>query len=174
MRRPSRIDLELTALVDGAPAAGSAASELSGGAAARLAVGGRQVAGTVGVAGLVPATATTSSVDVHVVRVPFDAGVRLVLPLGRVELGADVGLALAILQLSAPALSGATTNARLDVGARVAPWLRIAPTRRFAVVLGLQMVVSFAPYQLVVQGLGTIATTPRLWLGGGLGLAVRL
>jgi hypothetical protein len=36
------------------------------------------------------------------------------------------------------------------------------------------MIVSFAPYDLVVTNLGQIATTPRLWLGGGLGLAARL
>ncbi|MGZ3443755.1 MAG: hypothetical protein ACXVDD_29745, partial [Polyangia bacterium] len=172
--RPSRIDLELGGTVDGAPAVGSAAAEVTGGAALRLAVGGRFVAGTVGFAGLAPATASSSGVDVTVVRIPFDAGVRLVLPLGRVELGADVGLALAILQLSAPALDGASTNTRLDVGARIAPFARVGLTPRWSLVLGLQMIVSFAPYELDVQPVGKIATTPRLWLGGGLGVAVRL
>ena len=91
---------------------------------------------------------------------------RLVLPVGRVEPGVDVGLALAILRLSAPALDAVTTNTRLDVGLRIAPVLRILLTSRLALVLGLQMIVSFAPYDLVVTGPGTIATTPRLWLGG--------
>jgi len=173
-RRPSRIDLELVGLVDGAPALASAAAEVTGGAALRLAVGGRYVAGTFGFTGLAPATATTDGIDVRVVRLPFDAGVRLHLPFGRVEPGVDAGLSLAILQLSAPSLDGAGTNTRLDVGARIAPFLRIGLTARLALTLGLQMVVSFAPYDLVVAGLPQFATTPRLWLGGGVGLAARL
>jgi len=51
--------------------------------------------------------------------------------------------------------------------------LRILLTSRLALVLGMQMIVSFAPYDLFVNGQGTIATTPRLWLGGGAGLAAR-
>lgn len=172
--RPTRIELEASGVVDGAPSAAGAASEVTGGAALRLAVGGRYVAGALGLAGLAPATATSSAIDVRVVRIPFDLSVRLVLPLGRVELGSDVGLALAVLQLSAAALSGAVTNTRLDVGVRIAPFAHIELTRRLALVLGLQMIVSFAPYELDVQPIGKIATTPRLWLGGGLGLAVRL
>jgi hypothetical protein len=39
---------------------------------------------------------------------------------------------------------------------------------------GLQLGVPFATYDLVVQPAGKIGSTPRLWLGGGLGLAVRL
>jgi hypothetical protein len=173
--RPSRIDLELGGILDGAPALGTSASQITGGAALRLAVGGRFVAGTLGFAGLAPATASSAGVDVTVVRIPFDAGVRLLLPVGKFEVGADVGLALAILQLSAPALDGASTNTRLDVGARIAPFARVELTARWSLVLGLQMIVSFAPYDLVVNGLpDKIATTPRLWLGGGLGVAVRL
>jgi hypothetical protein len=173
-RRPSRIDLELVGLVDGAPALASSASEVTGGAALRLSVGGRYVAGTFGFTGLAPTTATSAGIDVRVVRLPFDAGVRLLLPFGRLEPGIDAGLALAILQLSAGSLDGASTNTRLDVGARIAPFLRIGLTSRLALVLGVQMIVSFAPYDLVVTGVGQIATTPRLWLGGGLGLAARL
>lgn len=174
-RRPSRIDLELTGVLGGAPTLGSAAAELTGGAALRLALGGRHVAGTIGFAGLAPATATSSSVAVRVVRVPFDAGLRLALPVGRVEPGLDVGLAFAVLQLSAPALPDTRTSTRLDVGARLAPFLRIGLTARLALVFGLEMIVSFAPYDLVVDpGATKIATTPRLWLGGGLGLAARL
>ena len=101
-------------------------------------------------------------------RVPFDAGVRLLLPVGRVEPAVDVGLALALLQLSAPSLDASTTETRLDVGLRIAPLLRILLTTRLALVVGMQMIVSFAPYDLVVNGgPGRIATTPRLWLGGG-------
>ena len=174
-RRPSRIDLELTGVLGGAPALGSAAPELTGGGALRLALGGRYVAATVGFAGLAPADATAANVAVRVVRIPFDAGVRLAIPLGRVEPGVDAGLAFAILQLSAPALTDATTSTRLDVGARIAPFLRIGLTARLALVFGLEMIVSFAPYDLVVDPNSTrIATTPRLWLAGGLGLAARL
>jgi hypothetical protein len=107
-------------------------------------------------------------------RVPFDVGLRLAQPLGRFELGGDVGVCLAVLLLAAPALDHATTSTRLDVGARLAPWARFAVSARVALQLGLQMVISLAPYDLVVQGPGKIATTPRLWLGGGLGLVVRL
>jgi hypothetical protein len=172
--RPSRIDLELVGLVDGAPALSSSASEVTGGASLRLAVGGRYVAGTLGFTGLAPATATSSSIAVDVVRVPFDVGLRLLLPVGRVEPAVDVGLALTVLQLTAPSLDGSATETRLDVGLRIAPMLRILLTSRLALVLGMQMIVSFAPYDLFVNGgLGTIATTPRLWLGGGAGLAAR-
>jgi hypothetical protein len=106
--------------------------------------------------------------------VPFDAGLRLRLPAGRVEPAVDVGLALTVLQLTAPSLDASTTETRLDVGLRIAPLLRILLTKRLALVVGMQMIVSFAPYDLFVNGgPGTIATTPRLWLGGGAGLAAR-
>jgi hypothetical protein len=174
-RRAARIDLELVGLVDGAPTLGSAAAELSGGASLRLAIGGRHVAATVGLAGLAPATATSANIAVDVVRIPFDAGVRLALPVGRVDPALDVGVAFAVLQLSAPSLTAATTSTRLDVGARLAPSLRVALTPRWALVATLQMVVSFAPYDLAVDTTTMkIGTTPRLWLGGGLGLAARL
>jgi len=173
-RALSRIDLELVGLVDGAPALDSAASEVTGGAALRLTLGGRYLAGTLGVAGLAPATATSDAIDVGIVRVPFDLGLRLLLPLGRVEPGIDAGLALAVLRFSAPSLVSATQESRLDVGARIAPFLRVWINQRVGIVAGLQMVVSFAPYTLFVNGAGVIATTPRLWLGGGLGLVARL
>lgn len=172
--RALRLELELGGIVDGAPAIGDAAAEASGGAALRLAVGGRNLAGTIGVEGLAPVDANTAGVTVNVTRVPIDAGVRLALPLGRWELGGDVGVSLAILRLSAPALADATSSTRLDVGARLAPWLRLGISSRVAVQLGVQMVVSFAPYDLVVAPLGKIGTTPRVWLGAGLGLVVRL
>ena len=174
-RRPSRIELELVGVVDGAPGLDTAAAEVTGGASLRLAVGGRYVAGTFGFTGLAPATATSAGVAVDVVRIPFDAGVRLAAPLGRVEPAVDLGLALTILQLSAPALPDTATNTRLDVGARLAPSVRVALTARLALVFAAQMIVSFAPYDLVVNPSQPtkIGTTPRLWLGGGLGLAAR-
>jgi hypothetical protein len=173
-RRPSRIELELHGIVDGAPVLGDATVTVTGGGALRLAVGGRYLAGTLGVAGLAPSGARAADVDVEVTRIPFDAGLRLVLPRDRFEAGADLGLVLAILRVSAPALRDADTSTRLDAGARVAGWLRLWVTRRLALQLGVQLGIPFAAYDLVVQPAGKIGTTPRLWVGGGLGLAVRL
>ncbi len=172
-RLVSRIELELVGVFDGAPAIGSAASEVTGGAALRLTVGGRHFAGTFGISGLAPATATSASVDVTVSRIPFDTGLRLIAGDGRYQIGADVGLVATLLQLSAPALDQSTTSTRLDVAVRLAPFLRVGLTKRLALVAGAQMAVSFAPFDLVV-GTTRIATTPRLWLGGGLGLVAGL
>jgi hypothetical protein len=173
-RRSLHVDLEASGIVDGAVASGGARSEVTGGGALRLVLGGRYVAGALGITGLAPVTLTASDVTVRVVRVPFDADLRLILPLGRLELSLDIGLALAILQLSATPLQNAATSTRLDVGARLAPQARFWLTSRLALVLGMQIVVSFAPYDLVVAPSATpITTTPRLWLGGNVGLAVR-
>jgi hypothetical protein len=38
----------------------------------------------------------------------------------------------------------------------------------------VQLGIPFAVYDLVVTGPGKIGSSPRLWVGGGLGLAVRL
>ncbi|MDB4965805.1 MAG: hypothetical protein JWN44_1494 [Myxococcales bacterium] len=175
----SRLELELSGVVDGAPAVADSGSTVTGGAALRLALGGRYVAATVGVAGLAPSnqrTPGTTGVDVGVTRVPFDAGVRLVLPRDRFEIGADVGLVLAFLRLSAPSLNNAIASTRLDVGARLAPWLRVWVHPRLAIQAGLELGIPFAVYDLVVEGTaaGKIGSSPRLWVGGALGLTVRL
>jgi hypothetical protein len=179
LARPSRIDLELTGLVDGAPSIADSGATVTGGAALRLSIGGRYIAATVGVAGLAPSVQRTAGVDVDVTRIPFDAGLRLALPRDRVELGADLGLTLAVLRLAAPALADAATSTRLDVGARLAPWFRVWLNRRVALQAGVQLGIPFAVYDLVVQPAGggsmaKIGSSPRLWVGGGLGLAVRL
>jgi hypothetical protein len=172
-RRPSRIELELSGVVEGAAATGGGLGMVSGGGALRVAVGGRHVAATLGVAGLAPATSARAGVNIELERVPFDVGVRLALPFTGGEAGADVALVLALLRLDAPALDGAVPNVRLDAGARVSGWLRFWLTRRLALQLDAQLAVSFAPYDLVAQPLGVIAATPRLWLGGGAGMVVR-
>ncbi|HEX4462564.1 MAG TPA: hypothetical protein VIA18_31520, partial [Polyangia bacterium] len=148
-RRLSRLDLEITGVVDGAPALGGAKAEVTGGGALRFVLGGRNVAAALGVAGLAPTTFAVSSLTVRVVRVPFDADLRLAVQLEGMELAIDVGLALAILQLSATPVITPATSTRLDVGARVAPQLRIPIVRRVALVIGGQIVVSFAPYDLL-------------------------
>jgi hypothetical protein len=172
-RRPSRIELELAGVVDGAPAIASSVDLVTGGGSLRLAVGGRYVAAVAGVSGLAPASARPASVEVTVARVPFDVGLRLVAPLGRVDLGGDLGLGLAILRIEAKNLVAAEASTRLDVGARAALWLRVWLTSRVALQLAGQLAVSFAPYDLVVQPADRIATTPWLWAGGALGIVAR-
>jgi hypothetical protein len=170
-RGPPRLELELTGVVDGAADSSPA---VSGGGAARIAVGGRHFAGTVGLEGLAPVTAHVGMIGFDLARVPFDGGLRVVLPLRRLELGGDIGVALAILRLSAPALAQASPSTRLDVGARFAAWLRLWVAARLGIQLGAQMVVSFAPYDLTAKPEGKIGTTARIWLGGGAGLVVKL
>ena len=124
--------------LDGAPQLSQSVKPATGGAALRFAVGGRNVAAVIGVLGLAPSTGRAAGVDVEVTRIPFDLGLRAGPPRGRVELGGDVGLVLAVLRLSALSLAEAAASTRLDAGARLAPWLRVWLTSWLALQLTAQ------------------------------------
>jgi hypothetical protein len=172
--RPSRIELELTGLIDGAPAVGDGATAVGGGGSLRFVLGGRYLAGTLAVSALGTTDAQVQSIGLSVVRVPFDAGLRALLPRGRFDLGGDLGLMLGVLRLSAPAAVEAGDTTRLDSGLRVGAFVRVWVSSRVALQLMGQMLVSFQTYVLSSSNLGTLGSSPRLWVSGGLGLAVRL
>jgi hypothetical protein len=171
-RPPSSVvvDLELAALLDGAPQDGL----LGGGGAARLAVGTRYLQGAVGAAVLSPATlALPAGAAARVLRAPFDLDVRGVLRRGRLEGAADLGFSLALLSIEGQGFSPPRSDVRVEPGLRGALSVRVRLVERVALFAGLEARVVPQPHQLT-SGATVLATLPLVWLGGAVGLLVRL
>lgn len=161
-------DLEVDGLVEATTDAGT--SGVAGGGALRFALGARYVAGSIGAAGLSPSTIPLGDVAARLVRVPIDLGVRAQLPLGRVDLGAEAGVAAAVLVVEGENLATARRTIGVEPAARAALFARVWLHPRVALVAGAQLLVSLRPYRLLVEPSEVVGTTPRLWLGGRLGL----
>jgi hypothetical protein len=65
-------------------------------------------------------------------------------------------------------------NTRIELGLRIAATLDYETPSGVAPFLALQTELIPDPYNFVVPTTGVVGTTPRCWLGGIFGLAVRL
>lgn len=96
----------------------------------------------------------------------------------RLLLGGEVGLSLALLRLRALAPAAGEEQSRLSpglrLGLRAALALGRTPAARVALVVQLDTTTALTTYALVLDPLGEVGATPRLALGAGLGLAVRI
>jgi hypothetical protein len=172
---PLRLDLEGTATFTGAPRADGDAAMLAGGASLRLALHARYVGLSLGAAALSPATMQIAMVDVRVWRAPFDLSLRGLLPLGRrVEGVGDLGVYLAVMHAAGAGLPITQSGTRLEPGVRLGLAMRAWILPRLALVAGVDALIAIQTTPLAVDSVGVIATTPRAWVGGHLGLAVRL
>jgi hypothetical protein len=61
---------------------------------------------------------------------------------------------------------------RLDLGLRSALAVALLPAARFSPFLSLHVSVSPKPYGVVVDPVGQVGSTPQVWVGATLGLAV--
>jgi hypothetical protein len=167
------VRVELDAALVGALAT-VADPPLAAGLELRLAVGNEHFAALVGAGAYTPATQHADPALAVTVRAPFDLGVRGSLTRGRLRPSLDLGLILGLLSIDGQGVAQPTHSLELDVALRLAPSLRIQVTDRLAILLGLQASVALRTYQLEVLPVGTVAETPRLWLGLTLGVAGRL
>ena len=171
VRAPS-VEVEVAGLF--ANAALGPTSTPTGGASAKLFVGGRFVGGVVGISALGPTTLSLGAVGARLLRVPVELAIRGRLFLRRVTLSVDLGLVLAAQITDGLDVAASVRQARLELGvagtARVEYW----PSRRLAPFFAFSIEGVPAPYDLDLPGVGVVGRTPRLWLGAALGLAVRL
>ena len=159
------LDLGVAARVDGG-------SSLTAGAEMRASAGGRWLGVTATAGVLAPTEGTFSSVNVRQQRFPLSLTVTARRPLSdRLVLAGAVGAALVPLTLSGEGIPDARSTTRLDAGFRLAAELMFRATPRFRPFVDLHAELFPRPYELVVDPLGNVGTTGRLWLGAAVGVA---
>ena len=172
---PRRWRLELTALLEGAPAVAVGPSVLATGGEVRAVRALGAVALALGV-GLEPrASFSISGLDARETRVPIDVSLRLQRGLGGLELAGEVGIVAAPLHAEGLGTAKPTSGTRLDGGVRFGAAFRFArPGARVAPFLGLHLVLFPWPYEITADPAGGLGTTPVLWLGARAGLSIAL
>ena len=169
-RRTIHVTLEVAGRIEGAPADGL----VMGGADARLSLGGRWLQASLGVGALSPASLHLPAVETQLTYVPFDLSLRGLLTRSRVKLGADLGLAAAVLLADGRGIAVPASGVRLDVGLRMGLLVQLWLHSRGSLSLGLHATVLPRPYELTVDPIGTVGHTPSWWLGATLGVSLRL
>jgi hypothetical protein len=163
--------IELVGTISRAARAGR---ELSGGAAVRAAIGVHALSAVVGIGAGNPTSVDLGVGSTTLLRVPIDLGLRGAYRRGRVEVLGDLELALVPMRLAGDGLANAQVGDRLEVGLRIALDLRVWVHGRIAVVGGMEGSVFPKPYTIAVDPVGDLGETPIAWLGGHVGVAVRL
>lgn len=142
------------------------------GAEVRAALG-RGAVGLFAVAGaLGPSRARFDALSVRQTRFPLSLGAtaRVGAP-GTWQVTGDLGVALSLFSVRAQGLASASTETRLDVGARLAVGVRAPAVAGGHVVPFIELHSEFYPwpYTLEVEPLGDIGKTSRLWVGASAG-----
>ncbi len=168
------LEIEAAGFIDGAP---NAKSSLSGGGAVRVNFGLPQVGLTLGVIGSSPVDFNLSDIKVELTRVPLDLGVRGALRLHRLELEADAGVAMMVDLLAGKELATQNSSTRLEWGLRLALSAKIW-FGRIAPFISFQSLIFPSPIAITVetsaQDYQTIGKTPIVWLGGLIGMAIKI
>jgi hypothetical protein len=165
------VDLELSAVGLGAP---GASADGVGGAELRLFVGTRYFGASLGVQGLSPTVLQLAAARARLDRVPVDLSLRGAVGRGRLTGSAEAGLMLAALISRGLEVPLSIETSRLEVGVRLALGAELRLRRRIALHAAALAEVVPRPYSLVLPTLGVVGKTPGLWLGGGVGVSVRL
>jgi hypothetical protein len=172
---PRRLLLEAGALLDAAPALGSAPRMIAVGGELRAIVGGMGGAGLAAVVGvgLQPRIGfTVGALRGHQRRLPLDAGVRVRRPVGPIELAGELGLAAAVFSAEGESPAIPKQAVRLDLGLRGGLVLRLArPRARIAPVLSLHGMFFPRTYELATTPQGVLGHTPAVWLGATAGVS---
>ena len=171
-RRPrGRIELQLGGLLEGTPNSGG---HWAGGAEARLSLGIRTVSFIVGLTGTSPITLDLPGTRARLTRIPIDVGVRGTLPLGQLELALDLGFVAGVALIEDLDLGTRSGGTRFDPGVRASLMFAAWVKNRIAPFIAFQTLVSFQSIPLSVETVGTVGSTPTVWLGAILGVKIRL
>lgn len=171
VREGAPLRLELGPLLEMAPISDSTRPPLAGGFGARLAWG-NSVALAVGAALLLPTRLELPEADARVVWLPLDVALRGSTRSGPLRLSAELGPELAILFASGEGVNNPRTSARLEVGARLAGSVAYDMSSHLGAFLTLFSVWRPRPYEFRVNPELESGTTPPVWIGASLGLAL--
>jgi hypothetical protein len=144
------------------------------GGEARAAWVGESWGAEAGIAGQSPVSLSWGAYHAHLLRVPFDIGVRgQRLIAGQVAV-ATVGLTGALVHLDGQgqAMPVHDAGTRVDVGARCSLSAIFWPSARVSPYASVHASVWPRAYSVVVDPVGKVGTTPQLWVGVSLGLAL--
>ncbi len=165
--------LELSAVFDAAPSVLAGTSMVAPGGEIRAVRAVGPLALTAGV-GLEPrASFSIGGLDGRAMRLPMDVSVRVQRALAHLELGGELGLAVAPFHAEGLNTARPSSGTRLDVGARAGATVRFArPATRLAPFLGLHLELFPWPFEIAARPTGGLGTTPVLWLGAQAGLSI--
>jgi hypothetical protein len=165
-------DLALGSFVQASPAVADRSAALTGGVATRVRWGQRfYVAGG---AGASPGSLHFADVDTRAWWFPIDLAVGAAYRSSSFEVAGDVGPSLTVLSIAAENLPRATSNVRLDPGARLSVGARFWFGEKIALFVSTHATYLPRPYRLVVDGQGDVGATPGLWWGTTVGFVTRL
>jgi hypothetical protein len=172
---PPSAELEAGAIFEGAPRTAPDNSLTGLGAALRGVLHWRYLGLSFGVDATSPDTlALADRTHARLWHVPLDASLRLLAPLGRVDLTGDVGAGATLVHVVGIGLKVAEAATTAEPTLRAALGIRIWLASRLALLIGLHTVLSLSRSQIAVAPTGVVGTTPVAWLGIGAGLAVRV
>jgi len=170
-----KFQLELGAIVDAAPAVFEAPRMVGPGGELRVVRRLGRVAGVLAVA-LEPRVGfAIAGLSARQTRVPLDLGVRLDRRAGSFAFGGEIGLAAAIFHADGLNTAMPQAGTRIDLGGRAGILLRCDRwSARAAPFVGLHALLFPWPYEIAIAPAGTLGSTPALWLGATLGIAISL
>ena len=168
------VDLVTSGDLELGPGAGNGGLLVTGGGELRLDVGWRFIAASLGVRGLAPVTERFGVGSAQLTRIPVDLGARAAWRRGRLELSGTAAISLAALLVAGRDVSPARSSARFDPAARLVLGLRWWVSARLGVELAAAVDVALHPLDVLVDPVGVVGQTPRVWIGFGLGPVFRL
>ena len=172
--RPSNypIAIELGALLVVAPGEPAA----TGGARLAVAAGYGGFAAVLSTSVSAPIAIAAAPTVVDLTRIPLGGSLRVDLlssAHGRVDLSCELGIEAALLFASARGLATNATQTRAEISVSTSATVHVWLTPRAGLLLAAHVVLDPRPYELDIEPVGQVATTPWLWLGLSLGVAVR-
>ena len=176
--RPARrryfVDLVTSGRLELGPGVTGGGLLITGGAELRLDVGWRFIAASLGVRGLAPVTESFGVASAQLTRIPVDIGARAAWRRGRFELSGTAAFSAATLLVEGRDVSPARSSARFDPAARLVVGLRWWVSARLGVELAAAVDVALHPLDVLVDPVGVVGQTPRVWIGFGLGPVFRV
>ncbi len=166
---------ELGAIVDAAPSVFEAPRMIGAGGELRMVRSFGRVAGVFAVALEPRLSFAIDGLTGRQTRVPLDLGLRLQRRAGPFALGGEIGVAAAVFHADGLNTAMPQAGTRLDIGGRVAIFLRCDRwSARAAPFVGLHALLFPWPYEIAVSPSGALGSTPALWLGASLGISLSL
>jgi hypothetical protein len=171
---PRRPAAQLSIGATGVAGLGPDAQIVQPGISLRLSVGRGRIAIAGGATALLPVDATVGGVALDHGRVPADLGLRLQRSGRRTEAYGELGVLVAVVSERAVDLAMARGQTSIEIGARGALGLRLAPSSRLAPFGALVAELIPNPAEVFALPQGAAGHTPRVWIGATVGVSLGL